>query len=127
MIKLFLQHTIGTKAFLYGGASLILAVWFIYFHIINFQFWMNSDMHVLISVIALLVGEGIILYAHEIFKDKRKPTIREKTITKLPIYEELKDRNRKSNLGDYMHDWADEEERNAELEYFEKQEAKHEK
>ena len=127
MIKLFLRHTIGTKAFLYIGVSVVLIIWFIYFHILNSQFWMNSDIHVLISVICLLVGEGVVIYVHEIFRDKREPTIKEKTITKLPIYEELKDRNKQGNLGDYMRDWADEEEKNAELEYFEKQEAKHEK
>lgn len=118
-MKYFLKNTLGTKLFLYTASLSMLIGWFVYFRILNFQYWLSSDGNILISVIILLFGEGIALSLYELFRDKRKLTVRERTITKFNIDDELKDKDK--NIGDYMHDWANEEEKNAENEYFTKQ------
>ena len=120
MIRALFQHTIGTKAFLYLGAFVVLIAWLIYFRIIHFQYWLQSDWNVFLSALVLIAGEGLVLFLYELFRDKKEETKSRRSITRLPIYDDIDDRDH--TIIDTLKEEVEEEEKIALWEGMEKEE-----
>lgn len=120
MMKLFLQYTIGTKVFLYGGALFVLISWLIYFRFIHYQYWLQSDLNVFLSAIVLIIGEGLVFFLHEVCRNKKNEAKSRSTITRLPIYDNLGDRDR--TINDHLKEEMEKEEEIALQEDIEKSE-----
>ncbi len=121
-MKLFVQYTIGTKLFLYGGALFVLVSWLIYFRIINYQYWLQSDWNVFLSAVVLIIGEEIVMFFYEVCRNKKNEAKSRNSITRLPIYDNLGDRDHTMNINDLLKKEMKEQEEIALQEDIEKSE-----
>lgn len=100
MIKILLQQTIGTKIFLYGAAIILLIAWFPYFRVINYQYWLQSELNIFFSVSILFIGEATVFFLYELCRKRKKEMIPQKTTRNFPMYDN--DEKKKPTIVDHM-------------------------